>query len=155
IVAGDEKLSVAESQSLARWLVGRGPGDLRFRLRSLLHSDEVQRDYQCILLDCPPRPTTACINALTAADFVLVPVLLDEKSTEGAPRLLRWLRERKGSLFGNLSGVGIVANKVRGVMREQEVWNELLTACRDAWQGNVCGFDKRVPFFTEAAMSRK
>jgi cellulose biosynthesis protein BcsQ len=155
IVASDELLTVQEARALTRWLVGQGAGDVRFRLRSLLHSDEVQRDYQFILLDCPPRLTTTCINALTAADYVLVPVLLDEKSTEGAPRLLRWLQARRGSLFPNLVGVGVVANNTRDVNREQEEWDDLMTDCRDAWQGEVCGFDTGVPAFTETAMGRK
>ena len=120
----------------------------------------LQRDYDCILLDCPPRLTTTCINALVAADYVLIPVVLDEKSTEGAPRLLRWLRERRETLFAGLGGIGVVANKTRGVNRERDRWGDLVTECREAWPGGACGFDvlafdTAVPFFTEAAMARK
>jgi chromosome partitioning protein len=166
IIASDELLGVQEARALARWLLSPAEGDVRFRLRSLLHADEVQRDYDYILLDCPPRLTTTCINALVAADYILIPVVLDEKSTEGAPRLLRWLRERRDTLFVGLSGVGVVANKTRGatraalVNREQDEWDDLVTDCRDAWPGDgggfeVFAFDTVVPFFTETAMARK
>jgi predicted Zn finger-like uncharacterized protein len=161
ILAGDELLGVAEARSLTRWLVNPERGDVRFRLRRVLHAEPVQRDHDLILLDCPPRLTTGCINALAAADFVLVPVLLDDKSTEGAPRLLRWLHERRPTLFAGLSGVGVVANKTRGaaraklVNREQDDWDALVHACRDAWMGEVCAFDTVVPLFTEPAMARK
>ena len=161
ILAADERLGIAETHALHRWLVEPEHGDLRFRLRRLLHAEAVQRDYQYILLDCPPRLTSTCINALTAADFVLIPVVLDEKSTESAPRLLRWLRERRETLFAGISGVGVVANKTRGltrdrlVNRERDEWDTLAIACRDAWHGELAGFDTVVPFFTEAAMTRK
>jgi predicted Zn finger-like uncharacterized protein len=161
ILAADERLGVAESHALNRWLIHPDRGDVRFRLRSLLHAEAVQRDYQYILLDCPPRLTTTCINALAAADFVLIPVVLDEKSAESAPRLLRWLRERRATLFAGVGGVGVVANKTRGltrdrlVNRERDEWDTLAIACRDAWNGELAGFDTVVPFFTEAAMARK
>jgi cellulose biosynthesis protein BcsQ len=161
ILAADERLGIAETHALNRWLIAPERGDVRFRLRRLLHAEAVQRDYHYILLDCPPRLTTTCINALTAADFVLIPVVLDEKSTESAPRLLRWLRERRETLFAGISGVGVVANKTRGltrdrlVNRERDEWDALAIACRDAWHGDLAGFDTVVPFFTEAAMARK
>jgi predicted Zn finger-like uncharacterized protein len=161
ILAADERLGVAEAQALNRWLIQPGEGDVRFRLRSLLHAEAVQRDYQVMLLDCPPRLTTTCINALTAADFVLIPVVLDQKSTESAPRLLRWLRARRETLFAGLGGVGVVANKTRGpardrlVNREQDEWENLTIACRDAWHGALACFETVVPLFTEPAMARR
>ena len=161
VLAADERLGSAETHALNRWLIEPQRGDVRFRLRSLLHAEAVQRAYHYILLDCPPRLTTTCINALTAADFVLIPVVLDEKSTESAPRLLRWLRARRDTLFAGIGGVGVVANKTRGltrdrlVNRERDEWDTLAIACRDAWHGELAGFDTVVPFFTEAAMARK
>ena len=47
---------------------------------SALHSDEVGAEYDLILLDCPPRLTTACINALCCCDGVLIPVKPDNVS---------------------------------------------------------------------------
>jgi cellulose biosynthesis protein BcsQ len=155
IVASDDYLGVREARAQVRWLVGQDAGDVRFRLRHVLHAEEVQRAYNFILVDCPPRLTTACINALAAADFVLIPVLLDEKSTEGAPRFLQWLRERREVWFPALTGVGVVANKTKGVAREEQEWDDLMTGCRDAWGENVTGFETMVPFFTESAMGRK
>src|SRR5207237_68388 len=99
---GVGKTTLTANLGATLWSNEPEAGDVRFRLRSLLHAEAVQRDYQYILLDCPPRLTTTCINALTAADFVLIPVVLDQKSTESAPRLLRWLRARRESLLRGL-----------------------------------------------------
>jgi chromosome partitioning protein len=165
IVAGDDDLAAAEAQALVRWLTGRSQADVRYLLRSALHSAEVQSDYHWVLLDCPPRLTTACVNALTACDYVLIPVLIDERSTEGAPRLLRWLRDRRKLLFPELRGVGVVANKTRGktrdalTAREKEDWSDLMQDCQAAWQGEteckLFDFDTVVPLFTETAMARR
>jgi cellulose biosynthesis protein BcsQ len=161
ILAADELLGVEEAHALTHWLIDPAQGDIRFRLRRLLHDEATQGEYHFILLDCPPRLTTTCINALTAADYVLIPVVLDQKSTEGAPRLLRWLRERRSVLFPGLAGVGVVANRTRGpsrdrlVNREQDEWDDLMTDCADAWGAEAHGFRAVVPLFTEPAMARK
>ena len=59
--------------------------DVRYRLRAVLHADEIARQFDFILLDCPPRLTTACINALAASDYVLIPVLPNPVSTDAVP----------------------------------------------------------------------
>jgi hypothetical protein len=75
--------------------------------------------------------------------------------------LLRWLAERRATLFPGLAGAGIVANKTRGitrdalVIRERELWTDLLPDCRHAWSGELHGFETVVPFFTEKAMARR
>jgi cellulose biosynthesis protein BcsQ len=161
IVGCDERLGVCETQAMHRWLANPEAGDVRFRLRRLMQAELVQSEFDYIVLDCPPRLTTACVNALAAADCILIPVLLDERSTEGAPRLLRWLRERRASLFPGLTAIGVLANKTRGttreslVHRENDVWSELVPACRDAWPDRLHPFETVVPFFTEPAMARR
>jgi cellulose biosynthesis protein BcsQ len=161
ILACDSSLAVAETHALMKWLLGEWKTDLRFVLRKALHSDQIQSRYDFILLDCPPRLTTACINALTACDYVLIPVILDTKSTEGPPQLLKWLwdRERRKSLDLHVAGAGLLANKTRGAgfdtlpERAKEVWEEVNTQCKGDWA--LKGFDTVVPLFNEVAMERK
>jgi predicted Zn finger-like uncharacterized protein len=162
ILACDSRLGVLETQALMRWLVGESRTDLRYVLRTALHSDTIgQAGYQCILLDCPPRLTPTCINALTACDYLIIPVILDEKSTEGPPHLLRWIWERREQLDLHLSGVGILANQTNGrtaktlVEREKEQWTGVLQHCRDAWPAVLFGFETVVPLFNEGSMQRK
>jgi cellulose biosynthesis protein BcsQ len=159
IVGTDENLAPVEVLSQGEWLVGKRELDVRYVLRTLLHAVVVCREYQVILLDCPPRLTTGCINALTCCDYLLIPVTLEDISTEGVPRLLDWIRKRKEALFPELSGVGVVANRTRGnsverlVSREKELWTNLQHDCEDAWKARVPMFQTVVPMFTEVAMS--
>jgi cellulose biosynthesis protein BcsQ len=137
LVAADEELAELEMQALARWLVKESKKDARFLLRDVLHAPMVQDQFNAVLLDCPPRLTTACINGLTACDFVLIPTLLDQPSAEAVPRQLRWLRTLQPLLFPDLRVLGVVANKAESrqtmIARENEVWKELEGKCRDAW----------------------
>jgi chromosome partitioning protein len=124
---------------------------VRFHLRELLHDPTFQRDFDYILLDCPPRRTTASINALACSDFVLVPTLLDETSMEAAPRLLASLKHMKANsrVCPNLSVMGILANMVQekaGLADiERDRWNRLGVQCRDRWGEPVHLFETPIP----------
>jgi chromosome partitioning protein len=48
----------------------------------------VRGAYDVLLLDCPPTLTLLTVNALAAADLVLIPVKTDLLSTLGVPQLL-------------------------------------------------------------------
>jgi predicted Zn finger-like uncharacterized protein len=159
IVATDENFAGVEVHAQGEWLVGKRQLDVRYVLRRLLHADAVCREYHFTLLDCPPRLTTGCINALTCCDYLLIPVTLEDISTEGVPRLLSWVRDRKDMLFPGLAGVGVVANRTRGgsvdrlTGREKELWVNLQQDCADAWKAPVPMFQTVVPMFREDAMS--
>ncbi len=108
-VAADESLAEAELRAQARWLVTRTP-DARFLFRGLFHFPEVLNRYDFVLFDCPPRLTTACVNALGCSDYILVPVLLEQGSVEAIPRTLNWLTRLPHVSRARL--LGIVANRV-------------------------------------------
>jgi cellulose biosynthesis protein BcsQ len=151
LLGADEDLYNCEEKQQNRWIIGASPDDVRFRLRSLLHSDEIQSRYDTILLDCPPRLTTASINALAASDFVLIPTLLDAPSVERVPSLLAWLRRLKDHtpLCSNLNVLGVLANQVQQknelTPREQETWNRLQDICADRWGARVPHFATTIP----------
>jgi len=151
LLAADEELVNCEQRQMTRWLIGESPDDIRFRLRALLHSDDIQGRFDAILLDCPPRLTTASINALAASDFVLIPTLLDMPSVERVPSLLAWLRRLKDHtpLCSHMAVLGVVANQVQQkndlTAREQETWNRLRDICADRWGGPVAHFATSVP----------
>src|SRR5262249_47684793 len=73
IVAADEMLGDQETALSLRWQLRQTPDDVRYRLRSIVQAPEIAERFDFILLDCPPRLTTACVNALCASDYVMVP----------------------------------------------------------------------------------
>lgn len=152
ILAADDALADFEERLMARWLIGKTEADVRFHLRELLHDPTFQRDFDYIVLDCPPRRTTASINALACSDFVLIPTLLDETSMEAAPRLLASLRQLKhdSRICPNLSVLGLVANMVQEKDRlsdvEKDRWNRLRTQCQDRWQEPVPMLETAIPY---------
>lgn len=81
-IAADESLAEAELRAQARWLITKMP-DARFLFRRLFHSQEVMSHYDIVLFDCPPRLTTACVNALGCSDFLLVPDRRPRAAAEG------------------------------------------------------------------------
>ncbi len=57
------------------------------RLRSAL--DTVRGDYDYILIDCPPSLSLLTINALTAADSVLIPMQCEFLALDGLSKLMQ------------------------------------------------------------------
>ena len=84
--------------------------DARFLFREWFHRNAVLERYDSVLFDCPPRLTTACVNALACSDFLLVPVLLEQGSVEALPRTLNWLTRLPHVTHAKL--LGVVANRV-------------------------------------------
>ena len=108
-IAADEKLAEAELRAQARWLITKTP-DARFLFRRFFHAQAVLDRYDFVLFDCPPRLTTACVNALGCSDFLLVPVLLEQGSVEALPRTLSWLHRLPHVSRARL--LGVIANRV-------------------------------------------
>jgi cellulose biosynthesis protein BcsQ len=143
ILASNDSLTKIETQAMAKWLASQTKKDVRFLLRSLLHSAVVQERFDLVLLDCPPRVHTATINALAASDFILIPVLLDLTSADSVPRMLKWVRAyQEEKVCPEIEVLGIVANNKSDrrkelLAREENIWAELPAKCRIAWGGDV------------------
>ncbi|NNE07806.1 MAG: ParA family protein [Gemmatimonadetes bacterium] len=61
-----------------------------YRLKSAL--DEVKDKYDYILIDCPPSLGLLTLNALAAADTVLIPIQCEYYALEGLTQLLNTIR---------------------------------------------------------------
>jgi cellulose biosynthesis protein BcsQ len=149
LVAADEELLDIETALAHRWPLFMTPDDVRFRLRSILHARQLGELFDFIVLDCPPRLTTACINALAASDYVLIPVLPNKASTEAVPRLLRWINRLREVICPELSILGIIGNKAKyyggaPVKKQQAELTSLDALCRDTW-GDVIRFFAPLP----------
>ncbi|MDD6467675.1 MAG: AAA family ATPase [Erysipelotrichaceae bacterium] len=62
--------------------------------------DKVKKDYDFIIIDCPPSLGLLNTNALTAADSVIIPVQCEYYALEGLTQLLATIRLVK-KLFNN------------------------------------------------------
>ena len=76
------------------------------RLRQALAS--VQGSYDFIVVDCPPSLGLLTINALTAADLVIVPMQCEYYALEGLSQLTDTIDRVKASLNANLQIHGVL-----------------------------------------------
>lgn len=80
--------------------------DKEFILKNSI--DSIKANYDFILLDCPPSVSLITMNAMTAADTVLVPVQCEYYALDGLGQLFRTLTMVKERLNPDLEVEGIV-----------------------------------------------
>ena len=76
--------------------------------------DPLQPNYTYILVDCPPSLNLLTINAMTAADSLLVPLQCEFFALEGLSQLLKTVERVKSNLNPRLSIHGIVLTMFDG-----------------------------------------
>lgn len=85
--------------------------DDRFsRLKQCLN--EVQDDFETILIDCPPSLGVLTVNALSAADSVLIPLQTEYYALEGLSQLMRTLEMVRSGLNPRLEIEGLLLTMV-------------------------------------------
>lgn len=67
-----------------------------------------QFDHDYILIDCPPSLGLLTINALSAADFVLIPVQTEYYALEGLSQLINVIERVQNAINPDLSILGVV-----------------------------------------------
>lgn len=70
--------------------------------------DKVRNDYDFILIDCPPSLGLLTVNALTAADSIIIPIQCEFYALEGVAQLLNTIDIVRSSLNPLLSFEGLV-----------------------------------------------
>jgi chromosome partitioning protein len=75
-------------------------------LRNLLTG--IVNTYEYIILDCPPSLSLLTVNALTAADSILIPLQCEFYALEGLGQLLQTVKRIKRNLNPNLFIAGIL-----------------------------------------------
>ncbi|MEO0550555.1 MAG: ParA family protein [Pseudomonadota bacterium] len=107
IVPGDENLAGVETE------LADDP-HRSYRLRDAVHtylreaSSRGLPEYDYILIDCPPSLSALTLNAMTAANSVLVPLQCEFLALEGLSQLLRTIELVRGGLNPKLDIQGVV-----------------------------------------------
>ena len=77
-----------------------------FRLRQALDAVRGHHDY--IVIDCPPALSMLTVNALVAADAVMIPIQCEYYALEGLSDLLRTIEKVRGILNRSLQIDGLL-----------------------------------------------
>lgn len=88
-----------------------GDKDRAFKMRSAISTLALsagEEPFTYVLLDCPPSLNLLTINALAAADSVLVPLQCEFFALEGLSQLLSTVDQVRKTLNGNLTIHGVV-----------------------------------------------
>jgi chromosome partitioning protein len=104
IIAGSGDLAGVENELMS----GIRP---QFRLRDSLKAYVAENDggaFDYILIDCPPSLNILTINAMTAADAVLVPLQCEFFALEGLAQLIETIRMVQQGLNPSLDIQGVV-----------------------------------------------
>ncbi|NWJ47071.1 MAG: ParA family protein [Chloroflexi bacterium] len=87
-------------------------------------------NYDFVLIDTPPSFDIATLNGLTAADYLMVPVVPERLCVEGLGNMLRTYQEIRENSNPNLEMLGIFIARYDG---RRTLHKELEGALREEW----------------------
>ncbi len=108
----------------------------------------IENNYDFILLDCMPSLGMLTVNALAAADEVLIPVQAQYLPAKGLEQLLTTVNKVKKQINPKLHIEGILLTMVDGRTNFSKDISKLI---RDTYGGNIRVFDAEIPKATKAA----
>lgn len=110
--------------------------------------DSVRKNYDYILIDCMPSLGMMTINALVAADSVIIPSQPSFLSTKGLNLLLHSISKVKRSIHPNLKIDGILFTMVDSRTNNAK---DVIETLRDTVGQNIRIFDTEIPHSVRAA----
>ena len=99
LLPSDQELTLAEVELVSKL-------EREFRLARALQP--VADDYEYVLVDCPPSLNMLTVNALSAADGVLIPMQCEYYALEGLSALLGTIEQIRGGANPKLRVFGIL-----------------------------------------------
>lgn len=113
-----------------------------------LYLDGVKGDYDYILIDCMPSLGMITINALVAADSVLIPVEAAYLPVKGLQQLIKTIGKVHRRLNSKLSILGILLTKVD---RRTNFAKDISEQIREVYGNNIHIFENCIPMSVRAA----
>ena len=117
-----------------------------FTMKSYL--SELKKDYDYILIDCMPSLGMLTINALAAADQVIIPVQAQYLSIKGLEQLIRTIAKVRRQINPRLSIAGIVVTMAD--MRTNYA-RDIVELLHMNYDGKLRIFDSIIPLSIRAA----
>jgi len=110
--------------------------------------DSVRDQYDMILLDCCPSLGVLTINALTAADDILIPMLAHYLSVVGLTELMRTIGNVRQRLNPELKIAGILITMLD---KRTSYSRKIVELLRNEYGNNIRIFDSIIPMSIRAA----
>ena len=104
--------------------------------------NEVKKNYDVVLVDCMPRLGMLTINALAAADSVVIPTQPHYLSAKGLELLLRSVSKVKRQINPHLRIDGILMTMV---MPRTNISKEITETVKSAYGQRIKVFDAQIP----------
>jgi len=108
----------------------------------------VKQDYDYVLIDCMPSLGMLTVNALAAADSVLIPVQAQYLSAKGLEQLLQTVSKVRRQINPKLKIEGILLTMVNS---RTNFSKEISSLLRDTYGSRIRIFDTDIPHSVRAA----
>lgn len=108
------------------------------KLKGIL--DAVKDDFDFVLIDCPPSLGLLTINALTAAEGLIIPIQCEYYALEGLSKLLDSVRLVKTHLNSDIEVFGVVMTMYDG---RTKLAQQVVEEVRDFFEDKV--FETMIP----------
>ena len=109
-------------------------------LASCLHS--VRKDYEYVIIDCPPTLGMITINALAASNSVIVPVQAQYLSAKGMTMLMQTISKVRRSINPNLQIDGILLTLTDS---RTNLSRSTVNQVRELYQDTIKVFETEIP----------
>jgi cellulose biosynthesis protein BcsQ len=97
-----------------RWAVNECDDDIRYRLARVLLHPHIQRTYQRIIIDAPPRVTTGFVNGVCASTHLIVPAVLDRVSASAVGVFANQFKKLRDACNTTIELTAIIGTMTRG-----------------------------------------
>ena len=141
IITCGNAFSDHEAALQIKWLIGDFNDDIRYLLAELILSDVVQKNFDRVIIDAPPRMTTGFVNALCASTHLFIPTVLDQLSTDGVKTFLGEFQRLQGRLFPYLKLCGVLGTLKRTKTDNMEDSESIAVAALKRTLNEKVGYD--------------